>query len=62
MRTLIARDDQQLRRLESAIAALEARPPAERNRAYLLLQALESERAELLRYSPQRLRRKAAAA
>lgn len=62
MRTLIARDDGQLRRLESAIAALAARPPAERNRMSMLLSALESERAELLRQSPQLLRRRAAAA
>ncbi len=61
MRTLIARDDGQLRRLESAIAALEARPPAERRRTHLLLQALENERAELLRYSPHSLRKAAAA-
>ncbi len=62
MRTLIAHDDGQLRRLDSAIAALQARPPAERSRASHLLRALESERAELLRYMPQALRRKAAAA
>ncbi len=60
MPTLIAPDDAQLRRLENAIAALAARPPAERRRAQLLLRALENERAELLRFSPHSVRKAAA--
>ena len=62
MRTLVARDDGQLNRVEAAIAGLKARPPAERNRLTMLLSALESEKAEILRHSPQLLRRRAAAA
>jgi hypothetical protein len=48
MRTLIARDDTQLRRLESSIAVLISRSAAEQNRMAFLLVALERERAELL--------------
>jgi hypothetical protein len=49
MRSLIAHDDGQLRRLESAIAAFHTRPAAERDRFVALLAALEEERAELTR-------------
>jgi hypothetical protein len=46
---LIVRDDRELRRIERAIAELEARPMAERHRMQSLLQALRNERAELTR-------------
>jgi hypothetical protein len=49
MRVLIARDDGQLRKLESSIAALNARPQAERDRRGALIAALEAERSEILR-------------
>jgi hypothetical protein len=49
MRVLIARDDGQLRRLGSAIAAFNARPQAERDRLGALIAALEVERSEILR-------------
>lgn len=57
MRALIAHDDGQLRRLESAIAAIEARSPADRGRMHLLLAALESEKLELLRSGIRPVRR-----
>ena len=49
MRVLIVHDDGQLRRIENAIAAIEARLPAERNRMDLLLAALKAEKREVLR-------------
>jgi hypothetical protein len=63
MRTLIARDDIQLRRLESAIARMEGRPAAEQRKMSCLLAALRSERAEILHYSvrPPRIRTQASA-
>jgi hypothetical protein len=56
MRVLIVYDDGQLRRIESSIAAIEARLPPERHRLSGLLAALEAERQELLRYSIRRPR------
>jgi hypothetical protein len=50
MRALIARDDSQLRRIESAIALIEDWPPSEQRKKACLLAALQSERAEILRY------------
>jgi hypothetical protein len=52
MRELIVRDDGQLRRIDGAIAAIEARSGGERIRMGSLLTALLSEREELLRISP----------
>jgi hypothetical protein len=62
MRVLIVHDDGQLRRIESAIAAIEARLPPERNRATSLLAALEAEKQELLRHNTRRQRPKLAMA
>ena len=56
-------DRVQLERIERAISALHCRPPAEREKRYHLLKALEAERQELLQYNPRsvaRLTRKAA--
>ncbi len=47
MSELIARDDAQLRRVESAIAAIESRPACDRMRQVALLAALHAERAML---------------
>jgi hypothetical protein len=49
---LIVRSDRELRRVERAIAELEARPAADRLRVQVLLQALMNERAELTRSRP----------
>ena len=49
MRELIVHDDRELRRLEKAIATIHQNPVAARTSQYALLQALEAERAELLR-------------
>jgi hypothetical protein len=49
MKVLIARDDEQLRKLESTIAAFNARPQEERDRLGALIAALEQERSEILR-------------
>ena len=51
MPALIALDDLQLRRLETAITRIESGPPAKRRKLSCLLSALESERAELLRFN-----------
>ncbi len=51
MGALICNDDGQLRRVESAIAAIEAAQPCQRPNKFSLLMALEAERAELLRYA-----------
>jgi hypothetical protein len=51
MPPLIARDDIQLRRLESAITRMEDRPAAEQRKMSCLLAALRRERAEILRYA-----------
>jgi len=58
MKVLICNDDGQLRRIEGAIAAIESALPCRRQSKLSLLTALEAERAELLKYSPQ-MRRKA---
>jgi hypothetical protein len=50
MRGLIARDDAQLHRIERAIARFKERPPAEQRKQACLLAALQSEKAEILRY------------
>lgn len=47
MSELIVRENPQLRRIERAIADLEARPAAERLRKQTLLTALYAERAEI---------------
>jgi hypothetical protein len=57
MRALIAHDDIQLRRIVSAIAGIEALPPADRRRMTVLHAALQSEKTELLRANP-RLRQR----
>jgi hypothetical protein len=54
MHALVVHDDGQLRRIESAIAAIEARRPGERNRMTGLLAALEAEKQELLRCNARR--------
>jgi len=54
VRTLIVKDDGDLRRIERAIAELEARPAAERLRKTCLLQALHEQRVELRRWSRHR--------
>lgn len=59
MRALIAHDDNQLRRIVSAIAGIEALPPADRHRMTALYDALQSEKTELLRANP-RLRQRLA--
>ncbi len=51
MRALIAKDDGQLRRLESSIAAFRSRSAAEQSRMAFLLAALEREKAELLSFT-----------
>jgi len=55
MRNLIVHDDGQLRRLDSAIAAFQTRPAAERDRFAALLAALVEERAELTRAGAHRV-------
>jgi hypothetical protein len=57
MRVLICNDDRELKRIDAAIAAIEAAPPRHRQGKLLLLSALESERAELLRYTCGKTRR-----
>lgn len=52
MHSLLELDRIQLRRIEVAIAALDAQPAAYRQRRRNLLQALESERQELIRCNP----------
>ena len=49
MAPLIVRENPQLRRIERAIAELEARPAAEQMRKQTLLTALYTERAEIVR-------------
>ena len=48
MAALIVRENPQLRRIERAIAELEARPAVEQMRKRSLLTALYSERAEIV--------------
>jgi hypothetical protein len=50
MRSLIALDYTQLKRIQEAIAVLEARPAAEQIRKRHLLNALQQEEKELRRY------------
>ena len=50
MRELIVRDDLQIRRVESSIAAIEGRSVCDRLRVQSLLDALYAERTELQRY------------
>ena len=52
MRSLLDLDKAQLTRLDQAIAALTSRPVAERMVKMCLLQALESEKQELIRCNP----------
>lgn len=52
MRSLLDLDDVQLRRLDQALAAMKQLPPAERVKKIHLLQALESEKQELIRCNP----------
>jgi hypothetical protein len=49
MAALIVRENPQLRRIERAIAEFEARPAAEKMRKQILLSALHTERAEIVR-------------
>jgi len=51
MAALIVRDDVQLRRIESAIARIEGGSVSDQRRQAFLLDALRSEKAELLRCS-----------
>lgn len=52
MRSLLDLDKAQFARIEEAIAALAAKPNAEREKKVCLLRALESERQELIRCNP----------
>ncbi len=52
MGVLVARDNVQLRRIDSAIACIEDRSPAEQRKIACLLVALQSEKTEILRYIP----------
>jgi hypothetical protein len=52
MGALVAGDNIQLHRIDSAIARIEERPPAEQRKIACLLAGLRSEKAEILRYSP----------
>ena len=61
MRALICHDDGQLRRIEAAIASIEAAQPTCRNSKLALLRALEVERNSLLQYT-KRARSKTACA
>lgn len=54
MRALICHDDGQLRRVESAIAAIESVGPCCRQGKQALLAALQMERASLLQYTKRR--------
>jgi hypothetical protein len=54
MRVLIARDDGQLQKLESAIADFNSRSQAERDRFSALVAALEEERDQIRRVSSHR--------
>ena len=54
MRAIVALDQEQLRRIEEAIARVEQRPFADRQKAVCLLTALRNEREEILRYHPRR--------
>lgn len=49
MKDLILHDDRELRRLETAIAAIEQASPRDSMRSHCLLAALKAERKELLR-------------
>lgn len=51
MRVLVVKDDGQLRRIERAIAEIEARPPMEQRRKACLLRGPPRERETLLRES-----------
>lgn len=51
MKVLICRDDGQLRRIDSAIAAIESAQPCQRENKLALLQALRIERAALLQHA-----------
>lgn len=51
MRALMALDGVQLHRIDSAIARIQSRPAAEQAKMANLLAALQSEKAEILRYS-----------
>jgi hypothetical protein len=51
MKVLICKEDRELKRIESAIAAIQSAPPQLRRGKMLLLSALQSERVELMRYS-----------
>jgi len=52
MRSLLDLDKAQLTRLDQAIATLASRPVAERQAKMCLLQALKSEKQELIRCNP----------
>lgn len=55
MRALVSLDDVQLRRIDTAIAHFESRPPAEQRKLICLLTALQSEKAELLACTSRRV-------
>ncbi|HVA14911.1 MAG TPA: hypothetical protein VNF99_16820 [Stellaceae bacterium] len=52
MHSFLDLDKTQLTRIEQAIAVLAAQPALERQRKICLLQALESEKQELIRCNP----------
>ena len=54
MKVLICHDDRQLRRVESAIAAIESSMAVRHGSKLSLLTALKAERTELLRYDQHR--------
>lgn len=54
MKALICYDDDQLRRVESSIAAIESATPCQRQTKQALLMALQIERASLLQYTKRR--------
>lgn len=52
MRSLLDLDKVQFMRIDQAIASIEAQPETERRKKTSLLQALESEKQELMRSNP----------
>jgi hypothetical protein len=51
MKAIIDPDLEQLARINASIAAIEARPAAERHRSESLLHALHNERTDIMRYT-----------
>ena len=57
MRAIETLDQEQLRRINDAIANIQNRTPADRRKAGCLLDALIGEREEILRYHSKTMRR-----